>query len=142
MQRSIKILSLLLCLVLLVGFAACGNEGGKEDNGKISIVCTLFPQYGFASNKGYGSAEHIAAIKEYGPTPIHRKSFIKNFLQKIVIKEGHVMQISELAKQYVGTTSSSEAMTGTRGIEKLQPQIYQQLNIYYRVFLSCVQKRK
>lgn len=40
----------------------------------------LFPQYGFASNKGYGSAEHIAAIKEYGPTPIHRKTFIKNFL--------------------------------------------------------------
>lgn len=40
----------------------------------------IYPQYGFASNKGYGSAEHIAAIKEYGPTPIHRKSFIKNFL--------------------------------------------------------------
>ena len=40
----------------------------------------MFPQYGFASNKGYGSAEHIAAIKTYGPTPIHRKSFIKNFL--------------------------------------------------------------
>ena len=39
----------------------------------------MFPQYGFASNKGYGSAEHIAAIKEYGPTPIHRRSFIKNF---------------------------------------------------------------
>ena len=40
----------------------------------------MFPRYGFASNKGYGSAEHIAAIKEYGPTPIHRKTFIKNFL--------------------------------------------------------------
>lgn len=40
----------------------------------------MFPEYGFASNKGYGSAEHIAAIKEYGPTPIHRKTFIRNFL--------------------------------------------------------------
>ena len=40
----------------------------------------MFPAYGFASNKGYGSAEHISAIKQYGPTPIHRKSFIKNFL--------------------------------------------------------------
>ncbi len=39
-----------------------------------------FPGYDFASNKGYGSAEHIAALKKYGPTPIHRKSFIKNFL--------------------------------------------------------------
>lgn len=40
----------------------------------------LFPEYGFASNKGYGSAKHIAALKEYGATPIHRRSFIKNFL--------------------------------------------------------------
>ncbi len=40
----------------------------------------IFPQYGFASNKGYGSAEHIAAIKKYGPTPIHRRSFIGNFI--------------------------------------------------------------
>ena len=40
----------------------------------------VLPGYGFARNKGYGSAEHIAALKELGPTPIHRASFIKNFL--------------------------------------------------------------
>ncbi|MFI3212839.1 MAG: ribonuclease HII [Eubacteriales bacterium] len=40
----------------------------------------VFPEYGFASNKGYGSEKHIKALKEIGPTPIHRKSFIKNFL--------------------------------------------------------------
>lgn len=40
---------------------------------------TLFPQYGFAKHKGYGTAAHIAAIREYGPCPIHRRSFIKNF---------------------------------------------------------------
>lgn len=40
----------------------------------------VFPGYGFASNKGYGSAAHIAALKELGPTPIHRRSFIKNFV--------------------------------------------------------------
>lgn len=39
----------------------------------------VFPEYDFASNKGYGSAAHIAVLKEYGPTPIHRHSFIKNF---------------------------------------------------------------
>lgn len=39
----------------------------------------VFPEYDFASNKGYGSAAHIAALKEYGPTRIHRHSFIKNF---------------------------------------------------------------
>ncbi len=40
----------------------------------------IYPQYGFADNKGYGSASHIAALKEYGPTPIHRKSFIGHFV--------------------------------------------------------------
>lgn len=39
----------------------------------------VFPEYGFASNKGYGARTHIEALKEYGPTPIHRRSFIKNF---------------------------------------------------------------
>lgn len=41
---------------------------------------TVLPGYGFASNKGYGSKEHIAALKKIGPSPIHRKSFIKNIL--------------------------------------------------------------
>ena len=40
----------------------------------------VLPGYGFASNKGYGSAEHIAALKKYGPTPIHRRSLIHNFI--------------------------------------------------------------
>ena len=40
----------------------------------------VLPGYGFAGNKGYGSAEHIKAIKELGATPIHRQSFIKNFV--------------------------------------------------------------
>ena len=40
----------------------------------------LYPQYGFARNKGYGTAEHIAALRKYGPCPIHRKSFIGHFV--------------------------------------------------------------
>lgn len=40
----------------------------------------IFPGYDFANNKGYGSAKHIEAIKEMGITPIHRKSFVKNFI--------------------------------------------------------------
>ena len=41
----------------------------------------ILPEYGFASNKGYGSAEHIAALKKYGASPIHRRSFIHNFIE-------------------------------------------------------------
>ena len=37
-----------------------------------------YPMYGFARNKGYGTKEHMNAIREYGPCPIHRKTFIKN----------------------------------------------------------------
>ncbi len=39
-----------------------------------------FPEYGFEGNKGYGSEGHIAALKKYGPSPIHRRSFIGNFV--------------------------------------------------------------
>ncbi len=41
----------------------------------------LYPQYGLARNKGYGTAEHIAALKAYGPTPIHRRTFIGHFVK-------------------------------------------------------------
>ena len=40
----------------------------------------IYPQYGFATHKGYGTAKHIQAIREYGICSIHRKSFVKNFI--------------------------------------------------------------
>ena len=40
----------------------------------------ILPGYGFARNKGYGTKEHIEALKELGPTPIHRRSFIKKYV--------------------------------------------------------------
>ena len=43
----------------------------------------IMPEYGFASNKGYGSREHIEALKQYGPTAIHRKTFIRNVLGEV-----------------------------------------------------------
>lgn len=41
---------------------------------------SVMPEYGFASNKGYGSEQHVQALKKYGATPIHRKSFLTHFL--------------------------------------------------------------
>ena len=41
----------------------------------------IYPQYGFAKHKGYGTKAHIEALKEYGPCPIHRKTFLKNILK-------------------------------------------------------------
>lgn len=40
----------------------------------------IYPEYGFAKHKGYGTAAHIAALKEYRPCPIHRRTFIKKFV--------------------------------------------------------------
>jgi len=42
----------------------------------------IYPEYGFSRNKGYGTAEHIEAIKKYGPCPIHRMSFIGGIINK------------------------------------------------------------
>ena len=40
----------------------------------------IYPMYGFSKHKGYGTKAHIEAIKQYGPCPLHRKTFIKNFI--------------------------------------------------------------
>lgn len=40
----------------------------------------MFPEYGFARHKGYGTAAHIQALKDHGSCPIHRRTFIKNFV--------------------------------------------------------------
>ena len=42
---------------------------------------SIYPGYGFAANKGYGSGEHIEALRRLGPCPIHRRSFIINLIQ-------------------------------------------------------------
>jgi ribonuclease HII len=42
---------------------------------KMVALAELYPQYGFESHKGYGTAKHLEALKEYGPCPMHRKSF-------------------------------------------------------------------
>ena len=41
-----------------------------------------YPVYGFAKHKGYGTREHMEAIREYGPCPIHRRSFITRIVQE------------------------------------------------------------
>jgi ribonuclease HII len=46
----------------------------------MTAVDRLYPEYSFASNKGYGTAAHIAALKKYGPCPIHRMTFIQKFI--------------------------------------------------------------
>ena len=43
---------------------------------------TKYPEYGFASNKGYGSKAHMDALREYGPCPIHRRTFIRNICRE------------------------------------------------------------
>ncbi|WP_417622192.1 ribonuclease HII [Parasphingorhabdus sp.] len=48
----------------------------KEYRDRLMIeAATLYPEYGWERNKGYGTAEHMAALRKYGPTPLHRKSF-------------------------------------------------------------------
>jgi ribonuclease HII len=48
----------------------------KEHRDRLMLAADVqYPGYGWASNKGYGSAVHMAALKQLGPTPLHRRSF-------------------------------------------------------------------
>ncbi len=60
---------------------ACGSILAKVTRDRMMRQYDeIYPQYGFSKHKGYGTAAHIAAIKENGPCILHRKSFIKNFI--------------------------------------------------------------
>ena len=60
---------------------ACASILAKVRRDRFMVeMDRLYPQYGFAKNKGYGTAAHIAALREFGPCPIHRRSFIKSFI--------------------------------------------------------------
>ena len=60
---------------------SCASVVAKVTRDKImDDYALLYPQYAFEKNKGYGTAAHIAAIKEYGITPIHRRTFVKSFI--------------------------------------------------------------
>ena len=64
---------------LSVSIAAASIVAKETRDALMIALDSLYPEYGFASNKGYGSAQHIAALRKYGPCPIHRRTFIKNF---------------------------------------------------------------
>lgn len=60
---------------------ACASILAKVYRDHLMInLSEKYPEYNFKKHKGYGTAEHIKAIKEYGPCEIHRRSFIKNFV--------------------------------------------------------------
>ncbi len=69
------------CLSLVRGDAvsysvACASILAKVERDRLMIeLDELYPQYGFSRNKGYGAADHRTALREYGPTPVHRLTF-------------------------------------------------------------------
>jgi ribonuclease HII len=60
---------------LSVSIAAASILAKVERDRMISAWDPVFPMYGLASNKGYGTPRHLAALREYGPSPLHRQSF-------------------------------------------------------------------
>ncbi len=63
--------------------AAASIVAKVERDAYMRRMDAAYPQYGFARNKGYGTAEHIAALKRHGPCPLHRESFIKKILEGV-----------------------------------------------------------
>ena len=68
-------------LVIVDGDATCGSVAAASVMAKVTrdrMMADLgrqFPQYGFGRHKGYGTREHLEAIRRYGVTPVHRRSF-------------------------------------------------------------------
>ena len=60
--------------------AAASIVAKVERDHLMEMYDEIYPEYGFASNKGYGSKEHMEALRKYGPCPIHRRSFIKGIV--------------------------------------------------------------
>lgn len=50
----------------------------------MELMDSFYPLYGFKENKGYGTARHLAALQLYGPSPVHRRSFLPNYGEKFV----------------------------------------------------------
>ena len=63
-----------------VSIAAASVLAKVERDRRMEEYDRLYPGYGFAKHKGYGTAQHIAALRELGPCPIHRRSFIRKIL--------------------------------------------------------------
>ncbi len=72
---------------VIKGDARCASIAAASIVAKVerdALMCryaSTYPEYGFDRNKGYGSEDHIRALRQYGPTPLHRISFCGNFLQ-------------------------------------------------------------
>ncbi len=63
---------------------AAGSIIAKVTRDRLMVeAASEFPVYGFEGHKGYGSSNHIAAIKEHGPCAIHRRSFLRNILTSV-----------------------------------------------------------
>lgn len=65
---------------LSVSIAAASIIAKETRDEMLRAYDELYPEYGFASHKGYGTKQHMDAIREFGPLPIHRKTFIKNIV--------------------------------------------------------------
>lgn len=65
---------------LCYSIAAASIIAKVERDNYMTELDKKYPQYGFIRNKGYGTEEHINALKKYGPCPYHRRTFIKHFV--------------------------------------------------------------
>ena len=80
MERAAQDASATLCIVDAVRAASIVAKVTRDR--QMAEYAKQYPQYGFDHNMGYGTAEHIDALRRFGPTPEHRHSFIRKFLEE------------------------------------------------------------
>ncbi|MCR3906525.1 MAG: ribonuclease HII [Tenericutes bacterium] len=86
MEIDIPLKSMIKGDTLSVSIAAASIVAKTTRDAYMIEMDKIFPEYNFKQHKGYGTQEHLDAIKNYGITPIHRKTFkpIKNMLKDII----------------------------------------------------------
>jgi ribonuclease HII len=86
MEIDIPLKSMIKGDTLSVSIAAASIVAKTTRDAYMIEMDKVFPQYNFKQHKGYGTKEHLEAIKTYGITPIHRKTFkpIKDMLKEII----------------------------------------------------------
>ena len=84
LRKSVVFIAIFLGIIIWLSIFKINNTNDKKVyayyNQLMYEYDNLYPEYGFAKHKGYGSKQHTDAIHEYGPCPIHRRTFIHKFI--------------------------------------------------------------
>ena len=71
----------IIVVIKVAAIAAASILAKTTRDALMDFLDSFYPQYGFKQNKGYGTTQHFSALREYGPSDVHRRSFLKRLAE-------------------------------------------------------------